>query len=228
MQCRTRLFLRSLEARLAPATMAGANTADSGAGSLRQAITDANNAAGADTIVFDTGGAFSGSTTINLSGGQIAITGPLDLVGTGSTKLVLKNTKAVSTTSRVFDITATGAVNLSGMTITGGNINGGMRGSGIQFSSTQLKLTDVTVDKNTTTDRGGGIAMTATGTLTLSNSRVTNNAATASYAGGIWLAFNASLTMDGTTVSGNQTLTGGGGIYFASGGSLSIVNCTIA
>src|SRR5262245_42882498 len=116
MHHRTRLFLRSLENRLAPATMTVSTTADSGAGSLRQAIIDANNAAGADTIAFDTAGVFSGSATINLSGGQIAITGPLDLIGTGSSKLTVKNTAAASTTSRVFDITATGAVNISGMT----------------------------------------------------------------------------------------------------------------
>ena len=41
----------------AAATFTVTNTSDSGAGSLRQAITDANNAAGADTIAFNVSGA---------------------------------------------------------------------------------------------------------------------------------------------------------------------------
>src|SRR5262245_52694405 len=228
MRRRTHLLLRSLETRLAPATMTVSNTADSGVGSLRQAIIDANTAAGADTIVFDTVGAFSGNATISLSGGQISITGPLDVVGTGSGKLTVRNTKAASTTSRVFDVTATGAVNISGMLISGGNLSGGVRGAGIQVGASQLKLTDVTVDKNTTTDRGGGICIAGAGTLTLINSKVTNNTATGSNAGGIWLSFNVPLTMDGTTVSGNSAASSAGGIYFSSGGALSVVNCTIS
>ena len=46
------------------------STADTGAGSLRQAITDANNHAGSDTIAFDIPG--SGVQTINVSLTRIA------------------------------------------------------------------------------------------------------------------------------------------------------------
>jgi len=48
-------FLASAVA--SPATFTVTNTADSGAGSLRQAIDDANSAAGADTIAFNIPGA---------------------------------------------------------------------------------------------------------------------------------------------------------------------------
>src|SRR5262245_40029629 len=50
---RTRLWLQVLEDRDTPTTFTVMNTLDSGAGSLRQAVIDANNAAGADTIAFD-------------------------------------------------------------------------------------------------------------------------------------------------------------------------------
>src|SRR5258706_11084212 len=49
------------------ATYTVVNTNDSGAGSLRQAITDANANAGADTINFDTAGVFATPRTITLT-----------------------------------------------------------------------------------------------------------------------------------------------------------------
>src|SRR5438067_2350340 len=47
-----RLRVEQLEVRLVPANYTVTNTSDSGAGSLRQAILDANANAGADTIQF--------------------------------------------------------------------------------------------------------------------------------------------------------------------------------
>src|SRR5262245_48912615 len=61
------------------------NTLDSGAGSFRQAIIDANAANSADVISFDTAGTFATPQTISLlsalpqiasSGGVLTITGP--------------------------------------------------------------------------------------------------------------------------------------------------------
>ena len=51
---RARLMLQALEGRAVPATFNVTNANDAGAGSLRQAIADANAAAGADTVAFDT------------------------------------------------------------------------------------------------------------------------------------------------------------------------------
>ncbi|HVK09195.1 MAG TPA: LamG domain-containing protein, partial [Gemmataceae bacterium] len=50
-----RLGLRSFEDRVAPATFQVTSTADSGAGSLRQALVDANAAPGRDDILFNIG-----------------------------------------------------------------------------------------------------------------------------------------------------------------------------
>jgi parallel beta-helix repeat protein len=62
------------------ATFTVTNTSDSGAGSLRQAITDANAAAGADTIAFAIPG--SGVHTIVPTSGLPTVTGPTTIDGT--------------------------------------------------------------------------------------------------------------------------------------------------
>ncbi len=62
------------------------NTSDSGAGSLRQAILDANANAGADTIVFNITG--SGSQTINVASVLPTITGQVTIDGTTQTGYV--------------------------------------------------------------------------------------------------------------------------------------------
>lgn len=60
------------------ATFTVTNANNSGAGSLRQAVLDANSAAGADTVAFDTAGTFSTSQTITLTS-RIQVTGPLTI-----------------------------------------------------------------------------------------------------------------------------------------------------
>ena len=101
-------------------------TANSGGGSLRQAVLNANTIAGADTITFSNG---TGSTvnftdgtadTITLSGGQIDLASDITIAGPGADLLIVQNTAAASTTSRVFIVqTASITVRLSGLTITG-------------------------------------------------------------------------------------------------------------
>ncbi|MBL8254126.1 MAG: hypothetical protein JNJ76_11045, partial [Candidatus Competibacter sp.] len=61
------------------ATFTVTNLNDSGVGSLRQAILDANNAVGADTIVFQ-----AGLGGILLTSGSFTITGNLTLNGPGT------------------------------------------------------------------------------------------------------------------------------------------------
>src|SRR5437762_2979808 len=88
-----------LESRIASSTFTVLNTADSGTGSLRKAVLDANAHAGADTIVFKLPAPpASGANTILLTGGQIDITGKLTITGPGSNKLILDGNNA----SRIF------------------------------------------------------------------------------------------------------------------------------
>jgi hypothetical protein len=65
------------------ATYTVTNTADSGAGSLRQAIVDANNNTGADTIDFNIGA--GGAQTISPASNLPSITGPVTIDGTTQT-----------------------------------------------------------------------------------------------------------------------------------------------
>ena len=73
------LRLEQLEARLVLSTFTVINTDDSGAGSLRQAILDANANVGADIIQFASGV----TGTITLTSGELAITDAVDLQGPG-------------------------------------------------------------------------------------------------------------------------------------------------
>ena len=95
------ISLESLEPRQMLATFTVINTGDNGVGSLRQAIIDANTAAGGDTIRFAAGLTANAPATINLSTSgdgtagpsafgitsEIYITGP-----TGANGITLNNT----------------------------------------------------------------------------------------------------------------------------------------
>src|SRR5262249_49133648 len=86
--------LEPLGARLAPAAFTVTNLNDSGAGSLRQAVQNANASAGADVITFQDG--LSG--TITLTSGQLSVTGPVSIRGPGSEVLAVSGNHA----SRIF------------------------------------------------------------------------------------------------------------------------------
>ena len=77
---RRRLFVEQLEDRRLLATFTVLNIADSGAGSLRQAIVDSNANLGNDIIQFGSGV----NGTITLTSGELAITGAVDLQGPGT------------------------------------------------------------------------------------------------------------------------------------------------
>src|SRR5438876_440089 len=80
---RSLLQLLNLEDRLTPSTFTVSTTSDSGAGSLRQAVSDANAHFGADTIVFDS--SFSSFATVNktiaLTSAELAVTESLTITG---------------------------------------------------------------------------------------------------------------------------------------------------
>src|SRR5262249_41669061 len=80
-----RLSLEALGERIVPSTFTVGNLADSGPGSLRQAVLDANGNPGADVINFADG--LSG--TIVLSGGQLAVMDDLLLDGPGADRLAV-------------------------------------------------------------------------------------------------------------------------------------------
>lgn len=192
------------------ATFTVTNLADAGAGSLRQAITDANTAAGADIIQFQAG--LTG--TVTLATGQLEITDTVTIQGPGAAILAVSGNNA----SRVFYLyngSATVDVTISGLTVRGGAAN---LGAGIVNFDENLTLDGVVVTGNAATGDGGGIWSDGfSHTLTLRNSTVSGNTA-GDDGGGIYVEDTNSTAQLGvliqdSVISGNNATGAGGGIY---------------
>src|SRR4051812_45319242 len=83
---RTRLMVSPLENRVVPTVFTVTTAGESGAGTLRQAILDANANAGADTITFNIAGT---NNTISLFTGELAVTDSVAINGPGASKLTV-------------------------------------------------------------------------------------------------------------------------------------------
>jgi hypothetical protein len=219
-------LLQALEQRLAPATFAVTNVNDSGSGSLRDAITQANADAVADTIVFNTNPAlgtnFSTAQTIPLTSNQLTISNPVTITGPGASLLTVRRDPAAATQFRIFNISSGAAssinVTLSGMTITGGKTSSGEGGAGVSTGNANVTITDSVITGNTA-GTGGGIS--GTNTLLVENCTISGNTA-AGYGGGI---SGGLLTVRNSTISGNTAGTGGG---ISGTNTLLVENCTIS
>jgi hypothetical protein len=208
----------------AATTITVTNTNDSGAGSLRQALLDANPG---DTVDL------SGVTgAITLSTGELKIHDAVSIVGPGPSALTVDANHA----SRVFYLHTdlSGAtLTISGLTITGGSAE---EGGGVYFDcnhgSGSFVVDNSVVTGNTVTDLGGGLYFDqcdAGGSMTVSNSVVSNNTSTDDGAGGIWFDEGQNLTIQNSTISGNQAQDWrGGGVVFDDGASFSVIDSTIS
>ncbi len=204
-------------ARDAAATFTVSNANDSGDGSLRKAIQDANATAGDDTITFATP-FFSTPRTITLTSGELAINSSLTINGPGANLLTIAGNNA----SRVFNLGSGFTASLSGMTITGGNA---FDGGGIRNFGT-LTVTNSTVSGNTATGFGaGGGGIFNFGTLTVTNLIISGNTTNDSGGG---ISNGGTLTVTNSTVSGNTAALGGGGILNIGGSTLTVTNSTIS
>ncbi|MEH2279927.1 MAG: DUF4347 domain-containing protein, partial [Nostoc sp.] len=197
------------------------NTNDSGAGSLRQALLNANATAGADTITF-AGSVFTDATPdiITLTSGKLTITDDVTIVGTGASHLTISGNNAFS----VFEIAGTGTdVSMDGLKIA--NANDVIYGSILLDSNASLNLTNSTVSNN----QGAVGGIFNRGNLSLTNTTVSDNQGS-SLGGGI---FNTgTLTLTNSTVSGNSAYiyrsfnAYGGGIFNT--GTLKITGSTVS
>ena len=214
----------------AAATFTVTNTNDSGPGSLRQALIDANAAAGADDIVFTV----TPPATISLLSALPSITGPLTISGLGASNLTIRRDPGAPA-FRILDVAPTAApdVTLTDVTLTGGNASVG-GALNVQDTTNGLTVTvaDAVITGNTAS-AGGGIAVGGPTfgfgpSLTVKRTLIDGN--TAGRGGGIDLGESNLLVLEDSTITGNTASIGGGGLYrFGyAGGSAAIRGTTIS
>ncbi|MEP7208911.1 MAG: choice-of-anchor Q domain-containing protein [Casimicrobiaceae bacterium] len=171
-----------------PATFTVTNLGNNGPGSLRDAIAQANLAPGPNIVDFAPG--LTG--TIVLTGGQIQISGPTQIVGPGAANLTIDGNGIlnVNNFSRIFSIFATDPacpaidgpdylVSISGLRLTNGRQKSG-GSAGAVFTEHSLILDSVVID-NSVARAGGGVrsdVQYAGQTLGIFNSQFLNNTAT--------------------------------------------------
>jgi len=228
-------------------TVTVTTNADSGAGSLRQAIADACDGA---TISFDMSQVVS---PITLTTGELSINKNLTIQGPGASPLTISGNNA----SRVFNIQSGQTVDVSDLTITNGKATGGNNGGGVLNSGT-LTLTNCNLFSNSTANNGGGIfnsgpsltlnncniggaAAGQSNTAIFSGAGVFSNSGTLSITAGSFVANSAgaqgggaiqvaggTATINGVAISQNHAFISFGGGIGSTGGTTSLVNSLIA
>src|SRR4051794_26027465 len=228
------------------ATFTVSNLNDSGPGSLRQAILDANqNGAGSDDIVFASG--LSGAINVGSTDGSGLYPGTaMNIQGPGAGQITLQGTGVDYVVYTGLDFGGCGAnpgdpITISGLTITGGSATGKnsgtyIRGGGVFNKDATLTIANSVIATNYAQDDGGGIySYSAQGAVTVVNSTISGNRAGVTgdgnaYGGGIYSQYSP-VVIRNSTVSGNNSGGDGGGIYMSGGPpdpSLTIENSTIA
>lgn len=230
------------------ATFTVTNTNDSGTGSLRQAIIEANINPGSDIIDI------SATGTIDLQSPLPNLSTDVTINGPGADELTVRRDSGGE--YGIFVIPSGSTVAISGITASNGDTSGTpLPGGGGIYNLGALTLTDSTISGNHTDNYGGGILnswqsntvygvaelnnVTVTdnstfflgagvmndGDMKITNSTISNNGPF-SYAGGVYN--DGTLSMNGSTVSGNKDGGQGGGIMNDYQGIATVTNSTIS
>jgi hypothetical protein len=194
------------------------NLNDTGSGSLREALDEANLDTDLDRLVFKS----KLSGTIDLGAPLPVVFEPVDIAGPGARKVSID-----AGSYRHFIINSSADdTTISALTLTGGNV--GDEGGSIS-SSGDLTLVDTTVSGNTADAGGGGIHATFDSELVIRSSTISGNTGgtgSGDYGGGILVNGGADLSLIDSTVSGNSAGEDGGGVYIT-GSESEIRNSTI-
>ncbi len=229
-------FILTLAAQqVSAATITVTNTADSGAGSLRQAVADANVTPADDTINFsiplaDPNCNANGVCTITLTGGVIMVQaagGSLTIANqTGAAKLLVSGNNA----SRIFEGDLNANLTLDGLTVTrgvGGPFMGGMSFGVIKNLHGKLTIMNSVVTQNTGQVIISSETIGPPGALNVINTTVSNNTGRGIFSTNA-VSSGGTLNVVNSTISNNTGTTGnGGGIYFL-GDQMRITNSTIS
>jgi hypothetical protein len=219
-----------LWASVAHAQFIVTNTNDAGSSSLRDAIVNANGTGGNVTITITARG------TIELQSALPAVTANATITGPGADRLTVQGS---ATVAPVF--TTNAAVQLSAMTIAGG-LHPGENAGGIAVAGGSLVVDNVVITGN---EAVSGSAIHSAGSLTIRRTTISNNDGTgAVFAaddttivdssiednGGTAIVFvtaGKTLTIDRSTISGNDDGSGIGGLHLQ-GGTANIRNSTFS
>jgi CSLREA domain-containing protein len=204
--------------------------------SLRAAIQEANALAGADTIILP-----DGLYTLTLGSTLPTVTTTMTINGSEASSTIIEASTCDPVTLpdnctpanyRVLNVSDTGNLTIDNVTIRHGQcpdqcippIGGGEGGGGIK-SFGSLTVTNSLITNNSSPNTGGGIY--GRGTTQILNSTFTNNKA-GWVGGGLDIASDtARATIIGSTFLNNFAKAGGGGIEFSQGVS-SVLNSTFS
>src|SRR5438876_264895 len=179
------------------ATTTVTNTNDSGAGSLRQALADANDG---DTINFSVTG------TIQLTSGELVVDKSVTISGPGAANLTINGIPPSIGNiqgSVVFHIASGKTVTISGLTITSAP-------DGIHNDHATLTVTNSTLSGNSGSGVDNDGAFSGGATLTVTNSTLSGNHGGGIHNNGRAPGGAATATVTNCTLSGNSAPLGGG------------------
>ena len=189
------------------------NRNNSGPGSFRQAVLDANLAPGPDTITFAVEG------TIQLTGGAIIVGATLSIDGPGADKLTLSG----NGTSGFLQTQGPGTnLSVAGVTFANGSHPGQGGGVITNFGGT-VAVEDVAFLRNSAS-YGGAIENSNGGTLTVQGSTFSGNTA---LAGGAISNYASTLTVTNSTFVGNSAVVGGA-LYNLTFANIRVTNSTFS
>lgn len=135
---RNSMLPERLEDRRLLSALTVANLNDSGPGSLRQSILDANSNPGADSITFDA----SVNGVIHLTGGEMQITDQTTISGPGRQQIYING----NASNRIFNIASAGNATIQNLVIEGGQGPAGAGGGGILNAGTLTLINDQILD----------------------------------------------------------------------------------
>ena len=165
------------------------------------------------------------------SNGLPSIAGALTIGGDGSMNTIIERA-ATAPQFRIFHVAQSGLLNLEDLTVRGGSWGGAVAfgGGGIlnrgTLVITHCAVTDNFVFTGSGVQGGGGGGIASLGRLFIAGSTVAHNSAVQSRGGGIFSP--AAVTVINSTIRGNVSEAGGGGIAISNtGGSATIIGTTI-